>query len=166
MEKAGKQVEQSAEQQGGVPSGAAVGQLIGAVVGGEKGVEALPTDQIKAFLPETLAGLPRTSASAERNDAMGFQVSEAEADYSDGAGRNLQLEINDTGGAQGFVALAAWASVEQEREWQGGYERTTARTAAWSTSAGTANNGTGEYGMIVGQRFSVRSRARPRAWTS
>ena len=36
---------------------------------------------------------------------------------------SLQLEINDTGGAQGLLALAAWANVEEEREWQGGYEQ-------------------------------------------
>jgi hypothetical protein len=156
MEKAGKAVEESAEAQGGVPSGAAIGQLMGAVVGGNAGVEALPTDQIKAYLPETLAGLPRTSVSAQRNNAMGIQVSEAEADYSDGAGRNLELEITDTGGAQGFVALAAWANVEQEREWQGGYERDYRADGRMIHERWDATNSTGEYGVIVGKRFSVK----------
>ncbi len=156
IEKAGKQVEQSAESQDGVPSGAAIGQLIGAVAGGAKGAEALPTDQMKAFLPETLAGLPRTNASAERNAAMGIQVSEANADYSDGAGRNLRLEITDTGGAQGFVALATWANVEQEREWAGGYERDYREGGRMVHERWDGNSGSGEYGTIVGQRFSVK----------
>ncbi len=156
IEQAGKAVEQSAEAQGGVPSGAAIGQLMGAVVGGNKGVEALPTDQIKTFLPETLAGLPRTNVSAERNNAMGIQVSEANADYSDGAGRNLELEITDTGGAQGFVALASWANVEQEREWDGGYERDYNADGRMIHERWDGKAGTGEYGMIVGQRFSVK----------
>jgi hypothetical protein len=156
MEKAGKAVEESAQAQGGVPSGAAIGALVGAVAGGSKGVDALPTDQIKTFLPETLAGLPRTNVSAQRNNAMGIQVSEAEADYSDGADRNLQLEITDTGGAQGFVALASWANVEQEREWDGGYERDYRADGRMIHERWDAKNGSGEYGMIVGQRFSVK----------
>lgn len=156
IEAAGKRVEQSADQQGGVPSGEAIGALMGAVVGGGKGGEALATDQIKSFLPETLAGLPRTNVSAERNNALGIQVSEANADYSDGSGRNLRLEITDTGGAQGFVALAAWANVEQEREWQGGYERDYRADGRMIHERWDATNGNGEYGMIVGQRFSVQ----------
>lgn len=155
MEKAGKAVEQSAEQQGGVPSGEAIGQLMGAMAGGAKSVEALPTDQIKAYLPETLGGLPRTNVAAERNNAFGIQVSEARADYSDGAGRNLQLEITDTGGAQGFVALANWANVEQEREWDGGYERDYRADGRMIHERWDAANGNGEYGMIVGQRFAL-----------
>jgi hypothetical protein len=156
MEKAGKAVEDSAQAQGGVPSGAAIGQLVGAVVGGAKGGEALPTDQMKAFLPQTLAGLPRTNIAAERNNAMGIQVSEASADYSDGAGRNLALEITDTGGAQGFVALAAWANVEQEREWDGGYERDYRADGRMVHERWDKANSSGEYGVIVGQRFSVK----------
>jgi hypothetical protein len=111
---------------------------------------------MKSFLPETLAGLPRTSSSAERNNAMGIQVSEAEANYSDGAGRNLQLEITDTGGAQGFVALAAWANVEQEREWDGGYERDYQANGNMVHERWDATNKHGEYGVIVGKRFSVK----------
>lgn len=156
MEKAGKAVEESAQAQGGVPSGAAIGALMGAVAGGAKGVDALPTDQIKTFLPETLAGLPRTNVSAERNSAMGFQVSEARADYSDGAARSLKLEINDTGGAQGLVALASWAGVEQEREWDGGYERDYRADGRMIHERWDAKSGSGEYGMIVGQRFSLQ----------
>jgi hypothetical protein len=156
IEKAGKQVEQSAAESGGVPTGAAIGQMMGAIVGGNKGVEALPTDQMKTFLPETLAGLPRTNVAAQRNNAMGIQVSEASADYADGAGRNLELEITDTGGAQGFVALAAWANVEQEREWDGGYERDYRADGRMVHERWDGKNGSGEYGVIVGQRFSVK----------
>ncbi|MGH8197201.1 MAG: Yip1 family protein [Steroidobacteraceae bacterium] len=156
IEAAGKRVEQSAEQQGGVPSGEAIGQLMGAVVGGAgKGVDALPTEQMKAFLPDTLGGLPRTNLSAERNAALGFVVSEASADYSDGAGRNLRLELNDTGGAQGFLALANWAQVEQEREWDGGYERSYREDGRMVHESWDRGNGTGEYGLIVGERFSL-----------
>ena len=123
VESAGKRAEESAKQQGGVPDSAAIGELMGAVVGAGKPGDALPLEQIESFVPETLADLPRTDISTERNAALGFEVSEAKATYSDGAGRTLRLEVNDTGGAKGLLALANWAGVEQEREWSGGYER-------------------------------------------
>jgi hypothetical protein len=156
MEKAGEAVEKSAEQNQGAPSAAAVGALVGAMVGGGgQGVPALPTEQIRAFLPETLAGLPRTNVSAERNAAMGFEVTEANADYSDGAGRSLRLEINDTGGARGLVALASWANVEEEREWQGGYEKTYRANGRMIHERWDSNNNRGEYSVIVADRFAV-----------
>ena len=155
MEKAGKEVEKSAERNAGAPSAAAVGALIGATVGGKQGVAALPADQIKAFLPETLAGLPRTSLSAQRNAAMGFEVAEASADYSDGAGRKLRLEINDTGGAQGLLGLAAWANVEEEREWQGGFEKTYRDSGRMIHERWDSASSRGEYSVIVANRFAV-----------
>lgn len=155
MEQAAKQVEQSAEQNQGAPSTAAVGALIGAAVGGQPGATALPVDQLKAFLPEMLGGLPRTGLSAERNAAMGFEVAQASADYSDGAGRNLRLEINDTGGARGMLALAAWANVESERQWDGGYERNYRTDGRMVHERWDASGGHGEYSVIVGNRFAV-----------
>ncbi len=155
MEKAGQAVEASAEQNAGAPSAEAVGALLGAAVGGQQGVPALRADQMKSFLPETLAGLPRTSLSAERNAAMGFEVAEASADYSDGAGRSLRLEINDTGGARGLLGLAAWANVEEEREWQGGYEKTYRDGGRMVHERWESGSGSGEYDVIVGNRFAV-----------
>ena len=154
MEQAGQQVEASAQQNQGAPSAAAIGALVGAAVGGSQGVTALPADQLKGFLPETLGGLPRTALSAERNAAMGFEVAEASADYSDGAGRSLKLEINDTGGARGVLALASWANVESEKQWDGGYERTY-RADGRMIHERWDSSGQGEYSVIVGNRFAV-----------
>ena len=156
MEAAGKHVEQSAAQNAGAPSAAAIGALVGAAVGVQQRVAALPADQIKAFLPDTLAGLPRTGLSAERNAAMGFEVAEASADYSDGASRNLRLEINDTGGAQGLLALAAWANVEEEREWDGGYEKTYRDDGRMIHERWDSKSSRGEYSEIVANRFAVK----------
>jgi hypothetical protein len=156
IEAAGKAVDESAKQNNGAPSAAAVGALVGAVVAGNKpGVTALPPDQLKNFLPETLAGLPRTAVSASRDAALGFEVAEASADYSDGAGKNLKLKINDTGGAQGLVALASWADVEEQKEWQGGYEKTYRDGGRIVHERWDSSSETGEYGVIVGQRFAV-----------
>ncbi len=155
IEAAGKRAEESAKQQGGTPSNTAIGELVGAVVGAGQPGDALSIEAIKSFLPETLAGLPRTDQSAERNAALGFEVSEAAATYSDGVGRTLQLEINDTGGAKGLLALASWAGVEQEREWNGGFERNRLVDGNMVHERWDGASGVGEYGLIVGRRFSV-----------
>ena len=53
----------------------AAGDIMSAVAGGEtRSNHWHPTDQ--PFVPESLAGLKRTEISAERNNAMGVQVSE------------------------------------------------------------------------------------------
>ena len=153
MEAAGKQVEASAQENNGAPSAAAIGALVGAAVSGGKGVEALSTEEIKAYLPESLAGLPRTSLAAERSAALGIQASEAKADYSDGAGKSLHLELKDTGGAQGIIALASWAGVEEEREWQGGYERS--YRADGRIVHERMDGDRGEYRVVVGERFAL-----------
>lgn len=155
MEAASKAVDESAKQNNGAPSAAAVGALVGAAVAGGGGVDALSTDQLRGFLPETLGGLPRTSISASRNAAMGFQVAEASADYGDGQGTNLRLEINDTGGAQGILALASWANVEEQKEWQGGYEKTYRDGGRIVHERWDSGSSRGEYSQIVANRFSV-----------
>ena len=89
--------------------GEAVGQMMGAFLGGGAAAEALAPDRLKAFVPDTLGGLPRTEVAAERNAAMGIQIATANGHYSDGSGRNLRLEITDSGGASGLMGLAGWA---------------------------------------------------------
>jgi hypothetical protein len=155
VEAAGKRVEQSAKTGGGVPDAPAIGQLMGAMVGADGSSKALSAAEIKALLPETLGGLPRVDLSAERNAALGFEIAEARARYSDGAGRNLNLSLNDTGGAKGLLALASWAGVEQEREWNGGYQRDYRVDGRMVHERWDTANGQGEYGVVVGKRFLV-----------
>ena len=155
MEEAGKKIEQ-AEKSG--DTGAAVAaaqQMLGAALGGGQ-VEALAPDRIKALLPASVSGLARNEISAERNAAMGVQVSEAKARYGD-AGRSLELEIRDMGGASGLMALASWASVEQERETSTGYERTYKSGGRMIHEEWDGAAGHGEYAVIVGERFSVKA---------
>ena len=153
MEEAGKRMEDSADRNAGLPSSDAVGSFVGALVGGGESVPALPVEQLKTFVPETLAGLPRTGMSAERHGAMGFEVSEASADYGNGGGRRLRLEINDTGGAKGLLAFASWANVEEERQWDGGFERSYRADGRMVHERWDANSKSGEYTLIVANRF-------------
>lgn len=134
----------------------AVGQMVGAALGAGGKVESLPPDRIKTFVPESLGGLSRTSISAERNGALGMQISKATARYSDGAQRNLDLEITDTGSLKGLVGFAAgWAGVEQEEETDTGYEKTYKNGGQLVHEKWDKRSHYGQFGTVVGDRFTV-----------
>jgi hypothetical protein len=135
----------------------AAGGVLGAVLGGAGGnVETLSTERIKALVPDTLLGLPRTSLAAERNGAMGLMVSEADAEYGD-ENRTLRLEIKDLGGVAGLMALANWAEVESESQSESGYEKTYRDAGRMVNEKWDRSDGSGEYSLIVAQRFLVHA---------
>ncbi len=67
-------------------------------------------------MPEKFAGLPRTSLRTERGGVAGLMVAKAEAEYGDGSGKGVELEVTDTGGAAGLMGMAAWLGVQGEKE--------------------------------------------------
>jgi hypothetical protein len=132
---------------------AALKTMMGAALGGA-GVEALPPDRLKPFIPETLAGMPRTEFSAERNNAMGMQISEARATFADEAGRSVRLQITDAGTAKGLLGLANWAGVEGEKQSDSGYEKTYRADGRLIHEAWHGDSG--EYTVVVSDRFTVQ----------
>ncbi|HEU4662608.1 MAG TPA: Yip1 family protein [Dokdonella sp.] len=157
MEAASKQLE-AAQKSGDADAQAkAMGAVMGAALGGGDQVEALSPDLLKPFVPATLAGLPRTDFSAEKNGALGMQVSEAHATYSDQAsGRTLRLEVTDMGSAKGIMAMAGWAALQQERETEHGYEKTYKVDGRLVHEEWDSQDKHGEYGIVLGDRFSVK----------
>ncbi|HEY4366133.1 MAG TPA: Yip1 family protein [Steroidobacteraceae bacterium] len=152
MEKAGKQMEAAQKSGDGAAQADALKAVMGAALGGA-GVEALPPDQLKPFVPESLAGMPRKDVSVERGGALGMQISTAHATYANDAGRSVQLEITDTGTAKGLLAFAGWAGMEGEKQSDGGYEKTYRADGRlvheeWSGSSG-------QYTVVLGDRFTV-----------
>jgi hypothetical protein len=139
-------------------AGAAAGQMLGAILGGGSQVEALAPDALKPFVPDTLGGLPRTSLQVERNGAMGIQVSNANATYRTTDGKSqIDLEITDTGGAKGFMALAGFANIEEDKQDENGYEKTYHQNGRliheqWN------RNGDGEFTVVLGNRFIVQAK--------
>ena len=157
MEAAGKQMETAQKSGDADAQGKAMGAVLGAAMGGGDQVEALAPDMLKPFVPATLAGLPRTDFSAEKNGAMGMQVSTANATYSDNAsGRSLRLEVTDMGSAKGLMAMAGWAALQQERETEHGYEKTYKQDGRLVHEEWNSQDKHGEYGIVLGDRFSVK----------
>jgi hypothetical protein len=157
VEEAGKKVE-TAEKSGSADATAeAVGGLLGAVLGGgAQAVESLPSDRMKSFLPDTLAGLPRKSMSAERNQAMGLQVSKANAEYGSADGPDLALEITDMGGARGVMLFAGWAGVESESQTDSRVEKTYKQGGRMVHEQWDSAANRGEFSMVVGERFIAK----------
>ncbi len=87
--------------------------------------------ELKALLPESLAGMKRTRASGEKSAAMGMNVSYAEAAYEAAEGGAeqgaVEVKISDMGGMGGFMAMAqaSWTTTEIDKETDTGFERTT-----------------------------------------
>ena len=133
---------------------AAAFEGLGTILGGGKHVDPIGLDQLKPLVPASFAGLPRTSSNAEKNGIGGLMVSKAEATYAEGDKR-VTLEITDSGGASGLMALAGWATLQQEREDDNGYERTRKIDGRLVHEKMSKNGGTNEFGIVVGDRFMV-----------
>jgi hypothetical protein len=155
-EEASKKMEAAQKSGDANAQAQAAGQMVGTLLGGGDQVEALAPDVLKPFIPETLLGMKRTEMSAERNGAMGMQFSEAHANYTDGTGHNLRLEIADMGSAKGLTALAGWAGVEQSRETDHGYDKTYKQGGRLTHEEWNTQNKYGEYSLVLGDRFTVK----------
>ena len=154
---AGKDLEAAQKSGDSNAQSAAMGKMVGAMSGSKGPVEALAPDQIKSFLPDSLGDLKRTSISAERNGAMGMQVSEASAEYSSNNSRGITLEVTDTGGAKGFLSMAAAMAPEEDKETDHGYEKTYSAGGNLIHEEWNSQSKSGEYSVVVGQRFTVKA---------
>jgi hypothetical protein len=157
VEAASKQVDAAQKSGDSAAQANAVGQMLGAALGSGGKVESLAPDRLKPLAPDSLDGLKRTELSAERSAALGMQISKAEATYSDGANHTLHLEIVDSGSLKGVVGLAnGWAGVEEDKETDSGYDKTYRSGGQLVHEEWNNPNHSGEYGVIVADRFSVK----------
>jgi hypothetical protein len=131
---------------------------LGTVLGGGKRFEPVGIEVLKPLVPEKLAGLPRTSESAEKGGMAGLAMSKAEARYGDGAGKEIELEVTDTGGAGGLMGMAAWMNVQGEREDGSRIERTRREGSRMVHEEVSKTGGDNEYTVVLGDRFIVSAR--------
>jgi Yip1 domain len=156
IEQMGRQLEQAEKSGKPVDPSAAVGTVLGALTGASgEGFEALPADTLKALLPETVAGLSRQSIEAQRSGMFGFQVATAEARYGSDSSR-LKLELIDTGGGAGMMALAGWANIEQSSEEGTRTERTGKQGDRMVHEQWDSATNEGEYAVVLGNRFVAK----------
>jgi len=91
-----------------------------------KEIAAVTTATLKGLLPDTLAGLKRTGASAQQNQIMGMDMSHAEGQYEGDNDASLELKITDIGNMSGAMrmGMVGWTMAQYNRETDTGYEKT------------------------------------------
>jgi hypothetical protein len=156
MESATREVEQAQQSGDARQQSEAMGKMMATALGNDGQIETLAPERIRAFLPEMLSGYTRSSISAERTAAMGFQISTATASYENGSGNTLDLEITDMGLARGVMAFAGWFGVEQEKTTDTGFEKTYRQGKNFFHEQWDSGSGSGEYGTVAGERFIVK----------
>jgi len=139
---------------------AAAFEGIGTLLGGGRRFDPVSIDELKPLVPDSFAGLKKTSSNVEKSGIAGLMVSKAEATYTDGADKHVTLEMSDTGGMSGLVALAGWASIQGEREDDNASERTAKVNGRLVHEKRSKVGGTNEYGVVVGDRFVVNASGR------
>jgi len=159
MEESGKKID-AANRAGDTGAAAsAATEALGALLGGGKHVDPIGIDQLKPFVPDTFAGLPKRSSNAEKTGIASLMISKAEARYGDGAGKSVELDISDSGGASGLMGLASWVGVQGEKDDDSATERTVKVNGRlvherMAKQPGGAN----EFGIVLGERFFVNAR--------
>ncbi|MBE9465395.1 hypothetical protein ACFP1I_22850 [Dyadobacter subterraneus] len=123
----------------------------------KEAVDPVDFRKLKELLPEKAEGLNRTEATGEKNGAMGFTISQAEARYSGDGDASAHVEIFDTGGVAGIstMALAAWSMADIDKETATGYEKTTKREGYKGYEKYDNQNKSGELNVLVADRFVV-----------
>ncbi|CAN5823871.1 hypothetical protein BH11PSE8_BH11PSE8_30220 [soil metagenome] len=124
MAEAGKRMEAAQKSGDSAAAGKAMSEMMGAMGGATAGVNAtpIPAQDLKALLPQALAGMKRQSFEAQTTAAMGIGGSSARATYGEGE-RNVNLSLTDLGGLGGLAALAGWANVTVDKETDGTIEK-------------------------------------------
>lgn len=152
---ASKKMEAAAQSGDTVSAASAAADMLGAVLSGGQQVEPIDAAQLKAMLPETIAGLKRAGIEAEKTALGGMKLATAKAVYRDNDGREIRLALSDAGGAAFVTAFAAWALVEAEKETDDGYERTGKVNGRPTHERYSKSRESGEYGVLVAGRFVV-----------
>jgi Yip1 domain len=162
LQELSKQTEESTRKidaagKSGDPNAQATAALegLGTLLGGGKHVDPISIDQLKRFVPETFAGLPKKTSNAEKTGIASLMISKAEATYSDDGQKRVTLAISDTGGASGLVGLATWASLREEKEDDNGSERTLKVDGRLVHEKTSKRGGDNEFSLVLGERFVV-----------
>jgi len=157
LEESGKKMEAAEKSGDEATQVAAAMEGLGALLGGGKRVDPVDIEQLKSFVPDTFAGMPRRSRSAEKT-GIGVMVSKAEATYGDGARKKVTLEVLDTGGASGLMGLASWIGVQAEKDSDDGYERTHKVGGRLVHEKLSKRGGANEFAVVMGNRFMVTAK--------
>jgi len=124
-----------------------------------KTIEPMSGDAFKALLPADVPGMKRTDATVERNQAMGFDISEATGEYTSGENgeSSIRITITDTGNMSGAMrmGMVGWTMAQINRETDTGYEKTITYKGNKGIEEYNKNDKNGTVRLFVAERFLV-----------
>lgn len=157
MEEASRKLEEAQSKGDQAAAGKAMGDLMGAAMGGQGGKPIAP-EQLKAFVPDTLGGLARTSIEARSDAAMGMTFSSVAAGYSKET-QSLDVKVQDLGGVPALaLAMAAWSNSTVERENQGTVERVYRKDGVAMKEEYAKDGSRAEMAMLLGNGVMLEVR--------
>jgi len=129
----------------------AVGGMLPFMMPAGTGVETVDPGMLKALLPDSAAGSGRRNVEAEKAGMGTFKVSHAQARYG-----GVALKIMDLGGVNTMGMLAPWATLEQDKETDDGYEKM-GKVNGRQVHEKYSKHGQNLYRVIVANRFLVEA---------
>ncbi|GJM31737.1 MAG: hypothetical protein DHS20C18_07380 [Saprospiraceae bacterium] len=130
------------------------------VSGGEK-VDPVNFRELQTVLPDQLSGMEQTDKSGQTTGTLGYNISQAEAEYKTSDGKSVKVGIVDTGGfAAGLMGMAAWASLTIDKEDSNGFERSTTINGFKAFEKYNKRSNRSEISLLVDNRFVVKVEGR------
>jgi hypothetical protein len=128
------------------------------MMGATQSVQVVDFRELKALLPDPLAGMKRKEATGEKSGAFGMNVAVARGEYEGAGDARLRVEITDMGGMGGLRAFAqvGWTMAEIDRETDDGYEKTAMIGGYKGFEKFNKTSKDGSAQIIVGKRFLVQ----------
>lgn len=126
----------------------------GSVAPGAAGaIQPVAPDTLKALLPPSLPGFPRTEVSDAGGGVAGVGAAGASATYASGNG-SISLQVTDMGP---LGAMAGAINVQSSKETATGYEKVGTVNGRMTTEDYDRQNRSGKYSVLVGSRFMVEA---------
>jgi hypothetical protein len=119
-------------------------------------VQAVPADALRAMLPASIAGMPRTDLNVTSGTAGALSGSNAEGTYSTGD-RRITLEITDTAAMGALAGLATAFNVQSDHETATGYDKVSNVDGRMTEEEFDNQSKSGKYSVFVGNRFVVNA---------
>jgi hypothetical protein len=119
-------------------------------------VKTVDPSVLKTFLPDTVAGLPRTEVSDQTAGTAGFGAANAEGVYSKGDSR-ITLTVTDLSAMGAMARMATAMGVQSDRETASGYEKVGNVNGRMTTEQWNRDSHSGKYGVLVANRFMIQA---------
>lgn len=139
----------------GAQAAAGVSVLKSLVSGGKGDVKTIPREALKTLLPESVAGLPRTTAESQSGSFAGIAASGASAVYGDDKNGTIELSVADMGNMGGLALIANLGANLTSSDSDEGFTKTVEIDGRKIHEQWTAASKKSQAFEIIDNRFAV-----------